>query len=72
MGGGIFIHIKKRGFTKAKIETEFSSPTFHDTYSVFGVRQLQTAFYLLMLGYVLAGVCFVTESMWHRYSSKKR
>jgi hypothetical protein len=58
------MHIKKRGFAKAKIETEFNSPTFKDTYSVFGVRQLQTAFYFLMLGYELAVVCFVTEIMW--------
>jgi hypothetical protein len=70
--GGIFIHINKKGFTKEKIDTEFSSPNFHVTYSVFGVRELQIVFCLLMLGYVLAGVCFVTEIMWHRYISKKR
>jgi hypothetical protein len=64
------MHIKKRGFTKAKIETEFSSPTFTDTYCA--IRQLQTTFCLLMLGYVLAVACFVTEIMWHRFRSKKR
>jgi hypothetical protein len=40
-------------------------PVFDDTYTVFGIRHLQIAFYLLMLGYVLAVVCFVTEIMWH-------
>ena len=70
--GAIFMHIKKIVFTKAEMDTEFSSPTFDDTYSVFGVRQLQTALHFLMLGYVLAVVCFVTEIMWHRYWSKGR
>jgi hypothetical protein len=66
------MHIKKRAFEKAKIQTEFNFPSSDDKYSVFGVSQLQTAFYLLMLGYVLAVVCFVTEIMWHRYRSKGR
>jgi hypothetical protein len=55
------MHIKKMVFTKAEMDTEFSSPTFNNTYSVFGVRQQQRAFYFLMLGYVLAVVCFVSE-----------
>jgi hypothetical protein len=33
---------------------------------------LQTAFYLLMLGYVKALACFVTVIMWHSYRSKGR
>jgi hypothetical protein len=41
--------------------------TVADTYCALSVRHLQTALYLLMLGYVLAVVCFVTEIMWHRY-----
>ena len=68
--GGIFMHIKKWGFEKEKIQTEFNFPTSDDTYSAYGVIHLQTAFYLLMLGYVLAVVCFVTEILWHRYRSK--
>jgi hypothetical protein len=66
--GGIFMHIKKRGFEKAKIKTEFNFPTANDKYSVYSVSLLQSVFYLLMLGYVLAVASFVTEIMWHRYS----
>jgi len=60
MEGGIFMHIKNRSFNKLDIEAKFDVPTFTDTYSVINVTHLQTAFYLLMLGYVLAGGCFVT------------
>jgi len=70
--GGIFMHIKKRSFDKLKIESKLDVPTFDDTYYDINIIHLQTAFYFLMLGYVLAGVCFVTEIMWHRYRSKRR
>jgi hypothetical protein len=68
--GGIFMQIKKKSFVKENIKEKFDFNMFDDTYSAMNIRQLQTAFYLLMLGYVLAVVCFVTEIMWHRYSSK--
>jgi hypothetical protein len=42
--------------------------TFADRYFAISIRHLQTAFYLLMLGYVLAVVCFVAEVMWKRHS----
>jgi hypothetical protein len=67
---GILTHIKKRDFPKEKILSMTNAFTFDDTYTVFGVRHLQTAFYLLMMGYVLAFACFVTEVMWNRYRSK--
>jgi len=67
---GILTHIKKRDFPKEKILSMPETFAFDDTYTVFGVRHLQTAFYLLMLGYVLAVACFVTEIIWHRYRSK--
>jgi hypothetical protein len=70
--GGIFMHIKKMGFEKTKIQKEFNFLTANDKYSVYTVSHLQTAFCLLMLGYVLAVACFVTEIVWHRYSSKGR
>jgi len=69
---GIFIHIKKRRFDKFKIVSKLDVPTFDDTYYTISIRHLQTAFYLLIMGYVLAVVCFVTEIMWHRYMSKRR
>jgi hypothetical protein len=67
---GILTHIKKKDFPKEKILSTLDAFALYDTYTVFGVRHLQTAFYLLMLGYVLALACFVTEIMWHRYRSK--
>jgi hypothetical protein len=70
--GGIFMHIKKRGFDKFKIQSKLHVPTFDDTYYTINVRHLQTAFYLLMLGYVSAVVYFVTEIMWHRCRAKRR
>jgi hypothetical protein len=70
--GGIFMHIRERSFDKLKIESKFDVPTSADTYFAINIRHLQTVFYLLMLGYVLAVACFVTEIMWHRYRSKGR
>ena len=67
--GGIFLHIKK--FTdQIKLESMYDSPTLDNSYFDISISHLQTAFYLLILGYVLALVCFVTEIMWHRYMSK--
>ena len=67
---GILTQIKKRDFPKEKKLSTLDAFALYETYIVFGVRHLQTAFYLLMLGYVLAFVCFVSEVMWHRYRSK--
>jgi hypothetical protein len=67
---GILTHIKKRDFHKEKILPMADAFPFHDAYTVFGIRHLQTAFYLLMVGYVLAFVCFVTEIKWHGYRTK--
>jgi hypothetical protein len=52
---------KKRCFEKAKTEGKTVSPTFDDTFCAISIRQMQTAFCLLVVGYVLAVVCFVTE-----------
>jgi hypothetical protein len=68
--GGIFMHIKKKSFDKLKLESKLDVPTFDDTYYTINVRHLRTAFYFLILGYVLAVVCCVTEIMWHRYRSR--
>ena len=70
--GGIFMQIKKMGFEKTEIKTKFNIPTYDDKYFVFGVSHLLTAFYLLMLGYVLSVTCFLAEIMWHRYRSRGR
>jgi len=45
-------------------------PPFDDTYTAFGVMHMQTAFYLLFLGYILTVVCFVSEILWHRHRTK--
>jgi hypothetical protein len=58
---GIFVHKKKRSLDKLNVESKLDVPTFDDTYYAISVIHLQTAFYLLMLGYVWAGACFVTE-----------
>jgi hypothetical protein len=70
--GGIFMHIKKRSFEKLKVESKFDVPIFDDTYYSINISHLQTAFYLLMLGFVLAVACLVTEIMWYIYSTKVR
>jgi hypothetical protein len=70
--GGILINIRKRYFYKENIVPMFDSTPFDASYTAFGVGHLQTAFYLLMLGYVLALICFVTEIMWHSYRSNGR
>jgi hypothetical protein len=70
--GGIFMHIKNRSFDKMKMQSKLDVPTFDNTYSPMIIIHLQTPFYFLVLGYVLAVVCFVNEIMWHRYVSKGR
>jgi hypothetical protein len=67
---GILTHIKKRDFHKEKILSIWDACASYDKFTVFGIRHLQTAFYLLMLGYIVAFACFVIEIMWHRYRSK--
>jgi hypothetical protein len=59
------LHIKKGSFEKLKVESGFDIPTFDDTYYAISIRHLQTAFYILILGYVMAVVCFVTEIIWY-------
>jgi hypothetical protein len=67
---GISTHIKRRDFSKEKIEATWDDFAFDDTYIAFGASHLQTAFYLLMIGYVMGVACFVTEIVWHRYGSQ--
>jgi hypothetical protein len=67
---GIITQVKKRNFHLEKYLATRDSFVFDNTYTVFGITHLKTAFYLLMLGYVLSFVCFVTEIMWHSYRSK--
>ena len=55
---GIDMQIMKPGLEKVQIQTEFNSHSSDDTYFVFGVSHLQTAFYLLMLGYFFGSCLF--------------
>ena len=68
--GGIYIQLRDRALYKTKIDFKFQSPTFADTYYVINISHLQTAFYLLFLGYVTSVVCFVSEIIWLCHSSK--
>jgi hypothetical protein len=68
--GGIFLHIKERGIYKGKLESKFDPSTPYYTYYAISTGHLQTAFYFLMLGYVLSLACFVSEIIWYRFSSK--
>jgi hypothetical protein len=70
--GGIFTQISNLGLYKAKVKSKFHSPTFDDTYYAISVSHLQTMFYLLLLGYLLAFVCVVTDILWHFCRSKWR
>jgi len=67
---GILTHIHKRDFLKEGILSKSNAFAFDDTYIVCGVRHLQTAFYLLILGHVMVFACFVTEIVWQHYKSK--
>jgi len=55
-------------FDEVKLELKFNVNTFVDTCCAVSIIQLQTAFCLLMLGYVMAFVCCVTEIRWHHYT----
>jgi len=67
---GILTHIKKQDFHKEQIVSISDDFASYDKSTVFSISHLQTAFYILMLGCVLALASFVTEIMWHRYRSK--
>jgi hypothetical protein len=66
----ILTHIKRMYFLKEQILSIMDDFVPNDTYTVFSIRHLQTAFYLLILGYVLAFSCFAIEIMCYRYVSK--
>jgi hypothetical protein len=66
------MHIKERSFDKLKMESKIDVPTFGDTYYAIIIGHLQTVFYLLMLGYILAVACFMAEIKWHCYWSKEK
>jgi hypothetical protein len=55
------MQISKRVFVKENVRAKFNLNILDVTYSPMSIINLQTAFYLWMLGYVLAVVCFVTE-----------
>jgi hypothetical protein len=67
---GSFMHIKERCLVEQKIEPTFNSPTFAYMYATISTSHLQTALCLLLLGYVLALACFVTELLRQHYRSK--
>jgi hypothetical protein len=68
--GGIFMPKMERLFDKLKMLSKLEVHIFNDTYFAISFSHLKTAFYLLMLGYVLTVDCYVTVIMWHCYSSK--
>jgi hypothetical protein len=67
---GILTHMNKKYLLREGILTMSNAFASDDTYIVFGVRHLQTVFYLLILGHLLAFACFVTEIVWQQYKSK--
>jgi hypothetical protein len=52
--GGIFTQLKKRFFEKQKTDSEFDSHALDDTSFAYSIKQMQTAFYLLLMGNALA------------------
>jgi hypothetical protein len=56
------IFVNKSSLDELKVESKLDVPTFDDTYCAVSVIQLQTAFCVLMLGYVLAVVCLWLKS----------
>jgi hypothetical protein len=67
---GILTHINERDFLREGIFSLSNAFAFEDTYTVFGVRHLQSAFYIMVMGYVLSFACFVAEILWNVYRSK--
>jgi hypothetical protein len=62
---GLFTNIQKQSFDKQKLESKFNSHTFTDTYTAISISHLQTIFYLMLFGYVLAFISFMAEIMCH-------
>jgi hypothetical protein len=67
---GILTHMNKKYLLKEGMLTMSNDFAFDDTYIVFGVRHLQTAFCLMLVGYLVAFACFVAEIVWQQYRSK--
>jgi hypothetical protein len=70
--GGLLMHIKKQSLDKREEQTKYNSANLADSYTAVSIAQLQTPFYILLLGYILAFACFVIEMLWHCYKSKRR
>jgi hypothetical protein len=69
---GIFMHWKNKRFEIAGIVTkETLSYTLANTYLKMSIIHMQSAFYLLILGYTLAFLSFFIEIVWHRLFSKR-
>jgi hypothetical protein len=60
------MQLKKRYYEKEKIHSEFDSYTFDDITFGYSIKKLQTVFYLLLMGCVLALGFFMIEVLWHR------
>jgi hypothetical protein len=70
---GLFMQWKKMFFNYARVATKTaSSYTLADTYLNITIKHMQSAFYLLLLGYGVALVSFVVEMIWYRHTSKRR
>jgi hypothetical protein len=58
---------KNNLLVRARILTKTTlSYTFADEYLNINIRHMQSAFYMLILGYALAFVSFLIEIIWHR------
>jgi hypothetical protein len=68
--GGIFMQLKKRYYEKEKIDSKFDFYNLDDISFYYSIKQLQTVFYHVLMGYVLALAFFMIEALWHRYRSK--
>jgi hypothetical protein len=68
---GIFVQMKRMQIYSAKLEGKALSYTFVDTYIDMNITHMQTAFYILLFGHVLAGVCLVMEVTWYRLNERR-
>jgi hypothetical protein len=65
--GGIFTQITERWFHRQKLLSNLDSYVLDNGYRDINISHLQTVFYFLIMGYIVALACFVIEIVWHRF-----
>jgi hypothetical protein len=71
--GGLFVQWKKLFFNSARVAGKTtSSHTLADSYLPISIIHMQSAFYLVLMGYAVSLLSFVIERAWYSHTLNRR